>query len=79
MEKLLVSTHTVCERLSVMQGLRELGMANFLLILPRIPYSWLAKNTSPLPNENLVTTWHFEFRVAKGVWRLTTVSPKDTV
>ena len=53
MEKLLVSTHTVCERLSVMQGLPELGMANFLLILPRIP--------PRSPNENLVTTWNFEF------------------
>ena len=91
MEKLLVSTYTVCERLSVMQGLPELGMANFLLILPRIPPPspnenlvttwhfefWIAKST-PV-NENLVTTWHFEFRVAKGVWRLTTVSSKDTV
>ena len=36
---LLVSTHVVCWRLTAMTDSR-LGLENFLLILPRIPYSW---------------------------------------
>ena len=31
---LLVSTHVVCERLSVMQGLPKFGLANILLKIP---------------------------------------------
>ena len=42
---MLVSTHVVCERLSVMQ---ELAWAeDFVLQIPSLPYSWGTKNTTP--------------------------------
>ena len=122
----------MCERLSVMQDLPKFGMAKFLCILWRMPYSCVIKNTPSPPhpplkmknwsdhgtlslssqeyphpkNENLVRSWHFEFWVCKNtripppqwkfgqilalelwvvkntppnVWRLTAVSPTDTV
>ena len=81
---ILVSTHVVCERLSAMQGHPECGMAKYLLILPRI----LILNLTTLGSPQIeiwpeLGTLSFDYLrtppTPMSVWKLTTVSPTDTV
>ena len=69
---LLVSTHVVCERLFVMQGLPKFGLANILLKIPWVlPLKYfrnvgLDRHPLPPPYENFGRSWHFGFEL---VWR----------
>ena len=64
-EALLVSLHTHGVE-DYLQCKGEFGMANFLLILPRVPYSRVASHSPPPRNEKLDSTWHFEFWLPKN-------------